>query len=113
MEISTRALHSVLLVVATLVLLIPLVTVECVPLRDVRAFDDELVQRHNKDELIQLFQEDAKLFSSSFSNDISSEELTRNVLRELNPSSTMSPGQIQQIRDIVRKYTAINNSPML
>ncbi|XP_058452069.1 uncharacterized protein LOC131430855 [Malaya genurostris] len=106
MKISTRFLPTTLL--AALLFLIPLATVECVPLADIRVSDDTLVQP-NKRELIQLFQEDANRFSSSLSDDLSSEELTRNVLRDLSQSTTMSPEHIQLVRRIVQKYKQLTN----
>ncbi|XP_055544399.1 uncharacterized protein LOC129729674 [Wyeomyia smithii] len=90
-----------------LVAVVCLTKIECSPFQ--RTSEGELVQRHSRDELLQLFQEDVKLFSSSHSNDISSEEVLKNVLLDMGKSTTMSPNQIQQIRNLIQKYTATGN----
>ncbi|XP_053696368.1 uncharacterized protein LOC128743741 [Sabethes cyaneus] len=99
MEITSRVIFLVL------VAIISITKIECIPFQRT-ADDGELVQRHSRDELLQLFQEDVKLFSSSHSNDISSEEVFKNVLLEMGKSTTISPVQIQQIRNLIEKYTA-------
>ncbi|EAT35993.1 AAEL011884-PA [Aedes aegypti] len=71
MEITSRALRTVLLLLVASVLI---AKIECAPSQQ-RTNAEESVRHLNRNELLRLFQEDAKWASSSHSNDKSSEEL--------------------------------------
>ncbi|XP_055636273.1 uncharacterized protein LOC129775495 [Toxorhynchites rutilus septentrionalis] len=83
-----KAFHLLLLMIIGSLLF---ASIECAPLESVLATGEEPIH-HNKEDLLRLFLEDAKLASSSNSNDQSSEEWKQNMLNMMkNINAALGP----------------------